>query len=233
MQLKNRNEFVPGGFAFHQPETDWHAPGGSFRVVVEALIRHRLGNAYLVKKHGWNTDFESVADEVDAYVSLNLSRNPAYAHFLTEGGGPITALPKWRSRVASGVAAASKTVAGIRVLLRWLGDGGRAVEKPVAEQRASVCVQCPLNEKGDWQTKFTETASAEILQVFGIMNDMKLSTSHDGNLGLCGACGCPMRSKVWTPLAHIVKEMKPEVKEQLNKENPVCWVLAELNEIPI
>ncbi len=66
--LKNRQNQIPGGFKFYQAETGWNAPDWrSFETIVLALIDHRRGNPYLLKKHGWAIEHAAVAFEVDAY----------------------------------------------------------------------------------------------------------------------------------------------------------------------
>lgn len=230
-RLKNRQHGIPGGFQFFQPETSFDAPRNlSFDGVTQALIKHRLGNPWLIKKHGWSTDYNSVADEVDAYNTARLEKNPRWSHFIDGSGGSSASSPFHFLRpdaLRSAAGSVKKTLAGVGVLLRWLGSGGRAVPKEQAERRASVCVQCPFNQPGDLATWFTEAASGEILKVFGIMSDLKLATSQDGKLGVCSACLCPLRSKVWTPLPHILAEMSDQVKGQLHQDGPRCWILGE------
>lgn len=226
-KLKNRNEFIPGGFSYLQAETGWEAPRDlSFNGLVSAVQRHRRGNPFQANKHNWAMDYDSVADEVDTYNANRLKANQRYHRFILEGGeGSDFPVPKFLPRLAHVVAGASagikRTVAGVKTYISWLGEGGRTVEKKEAERRAAICVVCPMNEKGEWRHRFTEAAAAEILKVFGIMNDMKLHTSHDVDLGTCDACNCPLKSKVWAPLHHILKDIKPEVREALH---PDCWI---------
>lgn len=228
MRLLSRSAFVPGGFAFFQPETNWHAPSGSFNAVAEAIRRHRLGNPHLVKKHGWATDSESIADELDSYVALNLSKNPRYSHFITEGGGSVAALPKWRPRSAVPVEAAKKTVAGIRTLLDFFGSGGRPVEKALAEKRGAICQTCPHNKAGDWSSWFTGPVADVIRQQLGIKNDLRLVTSRDADLHVCELCRCDLKLKPWVPLHHILEYTSPEVMASFPA---YCWIKVE-NEIP-
>lgn len=237
MRLRNRNHNIPGGFKFTQAETSFEAPANlSFNGVVDAVVKHRLGNPYVSKKHNLATDWESVAIDVENFNALRMQSNPKFSHFIIDEeigassfSGPFSHFPR-ASQLVGAVAAVRKTVAGVGVLLRWLGNSGRSVTKPLAERRASICAGCPKNQKGDWKTWFTEEASREILLVFGIMQDLKLSTSKDEELGVCSACLCPLKSKVHAELKHIAAELKPEVKAELNQENPRCWILSELEQ---
>lgn len=231
MKLKNRNHSIPGGFKFTQAETNFEAPANlSFNGVVDVVVKHRLGNNWLAKKHNWATDWNSVADEIEHFNALRMQSNPKWGHFLgaDDGGASFAGPFRFPSQgVRASVAAVKKTVAGVGVLLRWLGSSGRSVPKLLAESRASTCLVCPKNQKGDWRTWFTEEASREILLVFGMMQDLKLATSKDDQLGVCSACLCPLKSKVHAELRHVVAELKPEVKAELNQENPRCWILSE------
>ena len=55
-----------------------------------------------------------------------------------------------------------------------------------------------------------------------ILKDQKLQTSLDPYLGICEACECPMRAKVWSPVDVILKHIQPEEVEKLD---PGCWIL--------
>lgn len=237
LHLKNRNQGIPGGVQFVQPEANWDSTqipglnGASFNTVKNALIGLRRGNPWLQKKHNWAIDDESVGNELEHYNALRMQANPKWHHFVgADDGGASFGVPFQfpSGSVRASVAAVKKTVAGVGVLLRWLGSSGRSAPKPLAEDRASTCTVCPKNQQGDWKTWFTEEASREVLAVFGIMQDLKLSTSKDDQLGVCSACLCPLKSKVWAELRHIVAELSPEVKAQLNQENPKCWILSEM-----
>lgn len=236
LHLKNRNQGIPGGVQFFQPEANWDTTkipglaGASFNTVKNALLGLRRGNPWLTKKHQWATDDDSVGNELEHYNALRMQANPKWHHFLgaDDGGASFSGPFTFPRPVPPGaVVAVKKTVAGVKVLLRWLGSSGKAVEKPLAENRAAVCLSCPKNQPGDWKSWFTEEVSREILAVFGIMQDLRLATSKDDQLGVCSACLCPLKSKVWTELRHIAAELKPEVKAKLNQESPRCWILVE------
>lgn len=230
LKLKSRQENIPGGFQWLQAETGYQAPSNlSFNSVVDAVVKHRLGNPWISKKHNLATDWESVANEIENANALRMQSNPKFHHFLGayDGGAPGFFQFPIRQSAQNVVAGARRTVAGVKTLISWIGSSGKTVPKEQAEKRAAVCASCPLNKQGDWKTAFTEEAAREILAVVGIMNDLKLSTSHDAKLGLCSACGCVNKTKVWVPLAHILKEMSPEIKKQLNPDSPKCWILSE------
>lgn len=238
--LKSRQAGIPGGFQFVQPETNWDTEnlpdvkGRSFDTVVKAIIKHREGNSWLAKKHGWLLHYESVANELDAYNALRMQSNPKWQHFISDDyGGSSASIPfRFPSQYqpANAVGAVKKVAAGVKVLLDWLGSGGRAVPKEQAEKRAAICVLCPQNKDGDWTTIFTKPVSEMLRLQLGIKNDLKLATGKDEQLYVCAACSCPNRLKVWTEIKHIKENMDKETQDRLQKENPKCWILTEIEQ---
>lgn len=231
MRLANRQQSIPNGFKFYQPETNFDTDalpdlkGRSFDTIVRGVIRHRLGNSWLVTKHNWPTDYESVAAQVDEFNALRLSKNPAWSNFIVENEGGSTQIPFsfQRPHKKPGVAAgASRVVAGVGVLLNWLGSGGRAVAKELAEKRATVCSTCPMNQPGDWTTFFTAPVAATLKLQLAMKNDLRLETSKDKELHVCSACSCPLSLKTWTPLNFILENTD---EETMNRFDPRCWIV--------
>lgn len=162
MRLRNRNQGIPYGFKFTQPEGNFEAPANlSFKGVVDSVVAFRKGNPYLARKHNWSTDLNSVADEVDSFNALRMQANPKWHNFIIDedaGGSSFSGpfFPPIRQSFASAVVGPAKRVAaGVGVLLDWLGSSGRSVLRELAEKRAEVCSSCPQNQPGDWTTTFT------------------------------------------------------------------------------
>lgn len=93
------------------------------------------------------------------------------------------------------------------------------VSQEVADQRAEICVACPLNvfpDKGpfiEWSDKLAEDS----------VGDRK-SKLHN-QLATCTGCGCPLRSKIWWN--GKIKLRKREI-ERMKIANSKCWQLKEL-----
>ena len=232
--LKSREQFCPGGFRFLQPETGWdseaHVRGRSFSTIVRALIEHRLANPWLVTKHNWNTDYESVSNEVDAYTAALLQAS-GYTDFIQDGGGyseppKIHPLSHLSSRLGN-AAGKSNIVAGVKTLTDWLGDGAAPVIPTLAKQRAETCVKCPMNGPGDWKKYFTGPVAALIKLQVGMKHDMKLETPVDSKLGVCTACDCPLQLKVWVDIEHILKSSTEEALRKMAVDGKACWVTKE------
>src|SRR6266576_1258402 len=92
-RLKSRQKFLPGGFRFLQPETQWTLPvNQSFDVGVQCIISHRKANPYLIQANGWSVDPDAVAEELDAFNTRICEVN-GWADYIQTGGEP-TAVPK-------------------------------------------------------------------------------------------------------------------------------------------
>lgn len=219
-KLKDRNRFIPNGFRFFQPETQWEAPRHvSFEAVVNALIVHRQGNPWLTTKHGWPTNFESVANEVDAY-NAKLCVQMGWTDYIMEGSAGLTAtpfphpLPRQLKNVA----------AGASVLVDWLESGAQAVPPRLATSRGAICAACPKNGKGDWTRWFTVPASEAIRRTVEKRTEWNLSTPFDDQLGVCEACLCPLKLKIHLPITQIKQKLDPEVIPLLHES---CWITKE------
>lgn len=225
-RLKDRNRQIPQGLKFLQPETKWQPyPYSSFKTIVDGLLQHRRANPFLAKKHNWSMDWNVVAEEVDSYNS-KLCETHGWMDFIVErGGGP--AGPKSTARPQPGMLQSLRNVAaGPKLLSEWLGNGGVPVDNNLAESRAKVCTNCPQNQKGDWTSFFTVPTAAFIRAQLSMRQDMALATSSDERLGVCVACGCPLKLKVHVPASHIKKYTSEAVRKALD---PQCWIPPEID----
>lgn len=225
--LKSRSMWPPQGWRFRQPETGWSAPGGqTFSQVVEAIISHRQQNP----RFKLSTDRATVENELDDYTCAILKNDqhwcekPTVASFSV----PLPMRPqleeaKQRSVVGGVKRFIENATAGIKVWMNWFGDG-RPVERSLTEQRATVCLACPLNEKANIAERFTEAAAKEILSIFASLNELDLHTSREPELHICKACSCPLRAKIWAPLRIIKKHITKEAWAALDSK---CWMLSE------
>jgi hypothetical protein len=219
-RLKSREHQIPGGFRFRQPEIKWDSMVAlgmhpSFTRLVDAVMAMRQGNQWMGQQKGWATDRLSVEVEVEQY-NVKICQDHNWNQYLLEGD-PVpkqAAHPHGLGRVA----------VGAKVLADWLGEGGKPVEKEKAVGRASVCVACPMNAGGDWTRFFTGPVSGMIRRFLEAKNELKLETEHDEKLGICQACACPMKVKVWTPIDHITAHLSQETRAELH---PDCWILKE------
>ena len=222
MPLVDRQKQIPNGMFYYEPATKWRSrPWASFDQIVQDLIAHRKGNPALAQKFGWSTDYNSVADEVDAF-NTRVCEQMGWTQFIRGGGGQAQPLP---FPVSAGKPQRLGAVgAGGLTLVEWIKSKEEAVPDTLAEKRAEVCVRCPKNQKGKLLDFFTEMTSWMIRKAFEDRSRMNLSTIHDENLNVCSACYCPLKLKVHMGLDRILKRLPQESKQALD---PQCWILSE------
>lgn len=219
----NRDEFPPHGWYFYQPQTNWpktdparYFMGKTFKQVCSEIIQHRRANLFVTQKHNLALDATAVANELEKFTRVRL-------------GIPDTPAPSPKSSlhhpVGVGVVEHSRrTIAGVSLLVDWLGDDLQPVDKQLADKRAAVCVSCPQNQSGDFWQRLDAKAANMIRTLISVSKDMKLQTTADESLHSCMACDCFIPLKIWTKLPHILKHTSPEVKAKLD---PRCWITAE------
>jgi len=224
-RLADRNRALPGGLRWYESVTNWFpTPHASFDDTVRQIVEHRQKNRHLAERHGWSLDPKDVAIELDAY-NAKVCEEMNWTEYITDGNPADSSFP-FMSRFSRFV---RNAVSGVRTIAEWEIASGRVVSQEQAEARAKVCARradgkpCPKNLKAGLLDFFTQEAARLIQLQLETKNNMKLATSLDSELGICDACGCVNKLKVWCP-KDIVDLMKPEQRERLD---PDCWVTNE------
>lgn len=232
MKLKSRQLQIPGGFKFVQPEVKTWRPRGyiSFEALVQQVIALRRGNSALLAK-GLSIDHDTVANEVENF-NVAICQRMGWTNYITGDTG-VAPIPKPMApqqtpgEVAAAAGKAKIIWSGVRTLNSWIDSGEPAVEQAEAERRAGICTECPMNGKGGLERFFTAPASEAIKRQFEKLESRKLATSHDAKLGVCEACYCPLKLKVWAPIRFIKDNLSDSVITELRKGKN-CWILAAL-----
>jgi hypothetical protein len=229
-RLNNRMRQIPFGLKFYQPETRFNTRQGSFNNIVDQVVAMRKANPALVAKHHWATDWNEVAEEVDAFNAAICERM-GWLDFITQPQAGVAPSPKFKalspqSEKQLSVAAGKikKVWQGVKTLSEWIDSSEPGVPQELAEARARVCVACPLNGQGGIETWFTKPAAEAIKFQLSRMADRKLSTMVDAQLNVCVACLCPLKLKVHTPLEFISQHMDDATRASLDTK---CWILSE------
>ena len=231
-RLRDRNRQIPNGLTFLQPETNWRPQRfASFSVIVNSLIAHRKGRPDLVASKKWALDYDTVANEVDAFNGLLCARHGWTDYIMGNEGEPPppksqALLAQERSQIAVAAGRAKKIWAGVKTLNEWIDSGTPPVPSATSEIRGKTCAACPKNGKGDFTSWFTRPASEVIAKQIERINGMKLTTSSDAVLNVCSVCLCPLKVKCHTPLEYIKKHTSDEVLSEL-RAVPGCWVAKE------
>lgn len=223
----NRHTFpAGGGWTFRQPQTGWVNPMAmvGFDASVKAIIAHRKANSAITMKHNLTTDYDTVADELEKYTKLRLGIPTDPLSFFQPGrnspllsGEAVAAGSSWYRKIV-------RAGTGVSTLADWLGKDGNPVSSALSEERAKICSDCPQNKSGDLLSFFTKPVSDLIRRQLEERKSLKLSTSQDEKLGICDACGCPLKLKVHVPLLFIKEHMRPTESNSLDQR---CWILKE------
>lgn len=129
-----------------------------------------------------------------------------------------------RAALGRPLRSAARAVAGARVLVDWLGNGGHPVGIALAQTRADVCRKCPQNKEGHSWLKLTADTVRAIAEQLQAKAGLKLRVEHEEELHTCAVCGCVASLKVHVPLATILAHTDDET---LNAFPAACWIPTE------
>lgn len=229
-----------GGWRYREQATGWQAPNplsDSFDRTVEHIIEHRRANPGYRLPYDLDSVRQALIDQTvlhlegqhpslvrDWLVALDdeaqkKTGHPSESRAL--GSPRPVPIAERRGGKVSRVLA---LVSGAKTLARWLGEGCEPVPQTLADARAGVCGQCPLNVKGDWFDRVTGEIADLVRAEVTAKSAMNLRVPNEDSIGTCDACGCNLRLKVWVPIDTILPGMSDEVLGRLEAR---CWVLKE------
>ena len=114
---------------------------------------------------------------------------------------------------------------GASVLALWVGSGNQPVPAWKAINRATVCETCPLNRSAKgWKDTVTAEAAKVVRSIFKLKDNAVMRVPNEDKLGVCSACNCPLKLKVWAPKDFIWQNT---VESELAKLDKACWILKE------
>ncbi len=109
---------------------------------------------------------------------------------------------------------------GVAIITEWLGSGARIVAKELAQKRANICIECPMNQA---ESFLSETIASAIKRQVEIKSKLELRVDGEKKLHTCSACGCSTPLKIWLPIENIM----PDSGERKNFQQNHCWCLKE------
>lgn len=226
-RLKSRTRFPPYNFQIMLPEVGMKtAITGSFEEVVTAFAKIVKQNPALAQKYGWPSNRKGQEDFVDEREAQRMISH-GWVDFVDQGPplvyapAPDSGKKNWRGAAAAVVNKGKAAFAAYTTLYGAKGP----VARELAESRAKVCAACPQNDvTSGLSSVFVESTAKGILALLGALKDLDISTSVDDKLGVCKACSCPTRAKVYCPIEVIVEHTTPEVKGALDVS---CWIRSE------
>lgn len=229
-RMKSRNLFPPGEWCVLHPEIGQREPfHGSFSEACAFETSFRKANPGICQVNKWTLNQIDIENYVDEYNALRCLAH-GWSTFVEEGAAfpdlGVTQSFEKKSLLGAVVDKARAIRSGAGTYIQsFFGHEGMATQEE-ADARAIVCAACPLNDtKSSLWSLFVTSAATEIMHIFEHLHGLKMTTKLDDKLGVCAACLCPMKAKVWVNLKHIKANMPPDVVAKLNKDNPKCWIL--------
>jgi hypothetical protein len=111
---------------------------------------------------------------------------------------------------------ASQLAHGAKTLMEWLGEGHQTVPIVVAQERADVCLKCPMNNNTG---NIAQAVATEIKKQIELKNHLNMRIVGEKSLLTCGGCGCALRLKIWLPDSRLKED-----EEALKKYHQDCWI---------
>jgi hypothetical protein len=231
VKLLSRTKYPPGSFQVLLPESGMKEPfQGGFEDCVGWLLAFVRKNPVLAQRLHLPTTRFDAEEYVDFYNARRCIAHGwlGFVDMDTPPSEVQVASQKKTALAAYAGSAGRKIKAAASAWAEMFGKVGPA-SKEVAEQRAAVCVGCPKNDMAHGLMDYlNEGAASKALAVLGALRDLDLVTSHNEKLGICRACGCPTKAKVFANIGTIVEKMPPETWPELSRD-PTCWILTAAN----
>ncbi len=200
--LNNTGVTVPGGFRWFCEETKKFVPAiGSMPCYTDFIYsckQHCIANSLPIGSQ-WEA-------KIQDQLCMNLD-----GQWCNLNGLPLPPSGGWGFDIMA-------VIQGTRTLAQWLLKGkGKKVEPAVAEERAVICIQCPMNQNpiGCSSCSMGALREAANLIVGGV------TTAYDSQLKSCKVCGCSLRAKIHLPL-EILRDNLSEA--QMTALPQACWL---------
>lgn len=227
MPLKYRDQagagFPPNGYVYFQPQTNWWStPGLTFWQTVDEIVAMRKKN----QRPDLTTDREAVANELDWFTCVRLKHNgqwctPPTGDEKKNYRSNRPSLSPRPGRVAAAAGRVGNAVAGVGVVLDWLGDSLEPVESELAGRRARICESCPKNNRADWLQRIEGAIASGLKDLIELSQDLALRTTSDDLLYHCQVCDCALKLKVHVKLDHILAHTS---ERQMGEFPDFCWI---------
>lgn len=217
MKLISKNTLPPGGWSYVQPETNMKFDGMvGFSEQVGIIVRHRKANSLP------GATPSTVANDLEQYTC---TRVPGSCM-----SGAVSGVKKNSSQNQEGspafraATAYEKAESAASIVSGWLGAGGEPVDQDTSTERARICSACPYNKPASL-FDLSKPAAAAIKLLLKVKGQKSISTPLDESLGVCEVCGCDLKTKVHTPIDHIVSGTDPSIMSLF--PDGICWIRSE------
>lgn len=184
-----------GEYQINRPDLGMVGRGYIFPVLVKSVIEYRKANSIPV-----GLGFE---DELEQLVCQQYAQECEDQDEAKVRKRPFTL---------------ADIIAGTRVMMSQWFNGRKVVPRQEAERRASICVDCPMNQKF---VKGCSGLCPELSEIVSAITGAQ-GTVYDYRLHQCQLCGCLLQAAIWVPLELQLKVLTDEQRESFTKI-PNCW----------
>lgn len=233
-RLVNRRASIPNGFLYEQRETGWRSwlvdpsTQWDFFLLCRSVQAHRQSNP----QFKLNTNLAAIENEIEAVNVARIAAMPGTESYLMEVGSAQESFLPAPTLASQAAAAVGAIKVGKDVIFDWEESGQPPVAQELANKRADTCAVCPKNGRGGLSRYFTVPVAALIQTRLEKLHQVKMVTPADNQIGVCEACLCPLRLKVWTPMEFLLKHTTPQQWDAFQKAEPRCWMHTESEAIP-
>lgn len=175
----------PGSvFPYKDPDTGFEIKELDLKTLQRSVKAHRIANSL------------PIGTNINAQIEDNSCRLVLAKHPNWQGTVDHNDLPPFRK---ANTVTFDQLLTFFKFLATVIAKGAQPVAREVAEERAKICVTCPLNVK-------VEGCLPCALK--GLFRSVKgdRTTSLDGQLNACDACGCDLKTKIWWRKDAIYRE---------------------------
>ncbi len=217
MPLRNILQVPPGGWRLSQTLPDgtvksWHSMNEAW-TLAGVIADFRKGNGLP------RATQREALDDIDEATCARLHDDPAHC------------VQKKTSRARAAISRLSKSAraaaTGGRTVVEWLGTGAKAVDIPIAQSRANVCLECDRNKDGHSWLKLTANLVRAIAEHMNAKEQLKLRVAGEEKLHTCSVCDCVIPLKIWLRREILAERTSSEVLHDLPEW---CWLKKELHE---
>jgi len=215
----SRTAFPNGGWIYTQPQIGWSNPspmGTTFDGTVTKMLEVRRKNPAMCLRHKIGMDRASCERDLENFTRLRLGIP------MPTPPAPTTAIGGFSSPILSNIMDIKKLAIGAGLLMEWNSSGAGKVSETESNARAKVCAECRLNSLPNYEHWLKVPVAGSLTARTEQLKALKLVTSHDAKLGLCGAIFCPTSYLVHAPRPILDKRIGPKVRPNLDAK---CWIL--------
>ena len=203
-EIINIEEAPPSGWKYKHPISGVSFSHFDYTTLFRQVVEHNKGNGYEMPDD-WLETFHDEMCKQNRWDKRTCRR--------INGG-----------RIARSAVIFAQAFAFGKVLLEFFKAGGKYVEQEVAEERAEICRNCPMNVAESWGCGSCAQKIHDVVQeLLG-----PRETRADKELGFCAICSCSLKASVHYPLEAQAKGVTEEQAEKF-AEVSHCWKKLSFN----